>query len=268
MDIRVTNDYRQNGYCVLDGLFKEKELGKLRVVVSDFHESWKTRNAQFYADKAVNSAYLTGQEHLNKSGRESLFKFIGSAKLMNVVSSVINSRPAFMNTQLFFNPVNKAQKNYWHRDPQYHLSIDEQKEALLGPGVVHFRIPLVDEPGIELVPGTHKRWDTDEELDVRLERNGRKNHNDLSTGVRVKLKAGDLLVFSAHMIHRGIYGMERMALDILFCDPSPDLMTFVDNSCLPDQNIIEKLENPTAFVNTIKSKALNHQPDSDTPNNA
>jgi len=64
---------------------------------------------------------------------------------------------SIMNTQLFFNPVNDGQKNYWHRDSQYHLSIEEQKEALVGPDVVHFRIPLTNEPGIELVPCTHQR---------------------------------------------------------------------------------------------------------------
>lgn len=250
------NEYEANGYFIFEGFFNERELCKLRMVVNDFHESWKRKNAQFYADKAVNSAYLTGKEHLNESARESLFKFIGSAKLMKVVASVMNSRPTFMNTQLFFNPVNKLQKNYWHRDPQYHLSLEEQKDALLGPNVIHFRIPLVDEPGIELIPGTHKRWDTEEELDVRLERNSRKNSDDLSTAVRVKLNAGDLLAFSANMIHRGIYGMQRMSLDILFCDPSQDLVKFVDDNCLPHQGIIKKLENADAFESAIEIKAM------------
>lgn len=95
-----------------------------------------------------------------------------------------------MNTQLFFNPVNPAQKNYWHRDPQYHLSIDEQKSALEGVNVVHYRIPLFGEPGIELVPASHKCWDTDEELDVRLARNNRRNSDDLSSGLTIELAAG------------------------------------------------------------------------------
>ena len=38
---------------------------------------------------------------------------------MNVVDSVIPTNPAFMNTQLFFNPINPAQKDFWHRDCQY-----------------------------------------------------------------------------------------------------------------------------------------------------
>ncbi len=252
----VIKEYEENGYLVFRGFFSESELHKLREVIAQFHQSWMLENAQFYADKAINSAYLTAKKHLKNTERQSLFTFIGSAKLMEVVTSVIGARPAFMNTQLFFDPVNEGQKNYWHRDPQYHMTIDEQKQALLGPNVVHFRIPLVDEPGMELIPGSHRRWDSDDELDVRLERNGRKNYEDLATGARVTLNAGDLLVFSANMIHRGVYGMNRQSLDILFCDPAPEIMRFVDESCLPDSDMLERLENADAFKKSIEMKAI------------
>ncbi|MDO3384488.1 phytanoyl-CoA dioxygenase family protein [Gilvimarinus sp. SDUM040013] len=244
----MKKEYEENGYLVLKHFVSAGELQKLRAVASQFHQSWKQENAQFYADKAVNSAYLTAPKHLTNIERDVLFKFLGSNKLVNVATSIMGSCPAFMNTQLFFDPVNKEQKNYWHRDTQYHMSVEEQQQALLGPNVVHFRIPMVDEPGVELIPGTHKRWDTENELDVRLQLNGRENHEDLSTGVTVKLEAGDLLVFSANMIHRGIYGMNRMSLDILFCDPVPELVKFVDNNCLPDSDIMDKLENSDVFM--------------------
>ena len=86
---------------------------------------------------------------------------------------------------------------------------------------------------------------------MRLEQNGRRVHEPLSSAERVLLKAGDLLVFSGNMIHRGIYGMERLSLDVLFCDPEPDLMQFVDESCLPNSAMIDSLENPAAFESTL-----------------
>lgn len=246
--------YKEKGYFIVRALFNEAELLELRNVLLEFHESWKNKNFELYAKKAVNSAYLTGVEHLSEAKRDVLFKFIGSTKLMSIVLSVIPNSPCFMNTQLFFNPVDEAQKNYWHRDPQYHLSVEEQKQALSGPDVVHFRIPLVSEPGVELVPGTHKQWDTQEELDVRLEQNNRRNHENISTGVKVELAAGDLLVFSANMIHRGLYGMDRLSFDILFCDSEPSLIDFIRDDCLPSQQITNALENATAFTNTIELK--------------
>lgn len=261
----MNKSYEENGYFVLRGFFEASELQDLREVLIQFHLSWIQENSKFYAEKAINSAYITDAKHLKDSERDSLFKFIGSAKLMNVVTSVMGSHPTFMNTQLFFDPVNESQKNYWHRDPQYHMSVDEQKKALLGPNVLHFRVPLVDEPGLELIAGTHRRWDSNEELDVRLEQNGRKNHEDLSTGVRVTLDAGDLLIFNANLIHRGIYGMDRLSLDILFCDPVPELVKFVDEGCLPDADTLAKLENASAFQRAIEIKTQNQSDTTDKP---
>ncbi|MFT5719511.1 MAG: ectoine hydroxylase-related dioxygenase (phytanoyl-CoA dioxygenase family) [Oleiphilaceae bacterium] len=251
----MMNEYDKNGYFVIKQFFENDEIQVLRDVLQDFHVSWKSKNTRIYAEKSINSSYLTGTDHLDGAQRLVLFEFIGSSKLMHVASSIMSKQPTFMNTQLFFNPVNAKQQNYWHRDPQYHLSIEEQEAALKGAEVIHFRIPLEAEPGIELVPGSHANWDSVEELNVRLEKNGHKNYEPLTTGKKVKLETGDLLVFSANMIHRGLYGMERFALDILFCDPEPSLVKFVSDDCLPNQNILNQLENADAFVSTIELKA-------------
>ena len=128
----MTADYEENGYLVIRNFLGETELQSLRKVVTTFHQSWREKNAQLYAEKAINSACLTAAGHLTTSERETLFRFIGSARLMNMVTAVMGDAPAFMNTQLFFDPVNREQRNYWHRDPQYHLSLEEQKAA---PGV-------------------------------------------------------------------------------------------------------------------------------------
>lgn len=248
--------YHENGYFVIRNLFTVEEISIVSEVLIEFHELWMKRNLEYYTKGIINSAYITGTEYLDQAKRNLLFQFIGSSKLMTVVSNILpQSHAAFMNTQLFFDPMDKEQKNYWHRDPQYNLSLDQQKEALNGPEVIHFRIPLVDEPGIELVPKSHKNWDSEEELDVRLQRNNLKNCEDLSTGYIVELNAGDLLVFSANIIHRGLYGMDRLSLDILFCEPERSLSQFINEDCLPSRDFLENIENPSAFMNTLKLKA-------------
>ena len=52
----------------------------------------------------------------------------------------------------------------------------------------------------------------------------------------------------------GIYGMDRLSLDVLFCDPEPDLIQFVNEDCLPTQDVINALEDGSAFINTIRLK--------------
>jgi ectoine hydroxylase-related dioxygenase (phytanoyl-CoA dioxygenase family) len=250
----MKNEYIKNGYLHIKNLFNVQEIAPITDVIKIFHSAWQADNRDFYESQAVNSAYLTNKKHLNSEQRNTIFRFVSATKLMNIVAQTTIIDPAFMNTQLFFNPVNLQQKNYWHRDPQYHLSVEEQQAALKGPEVIHFRIALADEPGIELIPGTHKRWDNKEELDIRLERSAKNNYDDISSGVTVPLKKGDLLVFSANMIHRGLYGKDRLAFDIIFCEADKSLMKFVNDDCLPDEECIVNMQNNAAFKNSMKFK--------------
>lgn len=245
----MIEEYQKQGYLVYRGLFTETEINELKEVLTRFHEAWKVEHKSFYETKAVNSAYLTGTRFLTEPDRLKLFRFVCQEKIYQRVSRLIPSGPAFMNTQLFFNPVDPQQKNYWHRDIQYNpMTIEQQKETIQRVNVIHFRIPTSDEPGMELVPGTHVRWDSDEEFEVRMEKNGKLCSDDLSTGVEISLNAGDLLVFSANMIHRGLYGGDRLTFDMLFCDRDPGLLAFVEADCLPDNSLLGKIPNSSLLA--------------------
>jgi ectoine hydroxylase-related dioxygenase (phytanoyl-CoA dioxygenase family) len=252
---QLQGHYDAQGYFVIRNYFNDTEISALRQVVLKFHDLWKKDHAKFYQEEAFNSSLITGSQYLAFDDRVKLFNFISSKKIMAVVESVIAAKPAFMNTQLFFNPVNPAQKDFWHRDCQYDHEVEEQKKAIQETQVVHLRVPLFDERGMELVPGTHKRWDNEEEFNVRQEEKGRVSSENLSTGKEIKLAAGDLLVFSADMIHRGLYGLDRLALDILVFDPTGDFADYVDD-CLPEFSMLDKIEDPRLFTNTFDLKAI------------
>ncbi len=235
--------------------FTSAELDEVQQVLLKFHSAWIAGNDEFYRSRAVNSAYLTGNRYLDTNDRLALLRFVGSQRIAQLLTSLFSQPLAFMNTQLFFNPVNPAQTNYWHRDIQYtSMSEQQQREALGSSNVVHVRAAFMDEPGLELVPGTHLRWDTAEEAAVRLEHNGYTCHEALSTGYTVPMQRGDVLVFSANMIHRGLYGMDRLAFDMLFCDPAPELLKFAQRESLPRDEEYDQIENPGAFRLTALSK--------------
>ena len=252
---QLNSEYDEQGYFVIRNYFNAAEILSLREVVSKFHALWKEDNAEFYREEAFNSSVITGIEYLECDDRLTLFNFISSKKMMDVVESVIPANPAFMNTQLFFNPVNPQQKDFWHRDCQYDHEVEQQKIAVQETQVVHLRVPLFDELGMELVPGTHKRWDNEEEFNVRQEIKGKVSSDSLSTGQVINLAAGDLLVFSADMIHRGLYGMDRLALDILVFDPEGDFADYVDDACLPSIAMLDKIDDPRLFMSTLDLKA-------------
>jgi len=245
-------DYEKQGYFVIRDFLSDDEIAQLKAVLIKFHHAWQQDNHEFYQARAINSAYLTDNTYLADEERMMLFKLIASEKLMNVVEQVLPSACAFMNTQLFFNPVNSSQQNYWHRDSQYHLSLKDQQAALFGPQVIHFRLPVFDEPGVEVISGSHQAWDNEQELAVRLEQDGHQHHEPLERGTSLPLSAGDLLVFSANMIHRGLYGGDRLSLDVIYCDDAIELLQFVKPACLPNAKQMSQLEKPQAFINTAK----------------
>ncbi len=253
---QLNSDYNEHGYFVIRDFFNAAEISSLRKVILKFHELWKQDNAAFYREVAFNSSLITGSKYLAQDDRLTLFNFISSKKIMNIVDSVITDNPAFMNTQLFFNPVNPQLKDFWHRDCQYDHDVDVQKKVIHETQVLHLRVPLFDELGMELVPGTHKRWDNEEEFNVRQEEKGRESNEALSTGKKIQLAAGDLLVFSADMIHRGLYGLDRLALDILIFDSAGDFVDYVDDDCLPDASMLENINDPRLFINTLGLKAM------------
>ena len=254
---QLNKSYEDHGYFVLRHYFSEQEIAALKKVVLIFHEQWKLDHTSFYEEEAFNSSLITGSQYLNDDDRLSLFNFISGKKVMALVDTVIAHKPAFMNTQLFFNPVNPNLKDFWHRDCQYDHDIENQKKAIQETQVVHIRVPLFDELGMELVPGTHKRWDNEEEFAVRQEIRGRLSSEKLATGKAIPLSAGDVLVFSADMIHRGLYGLDRLALDILVFDSAGDFVDYVDDDCLPQPSMLDKIDDATLFINTLELKHKN-----------
>ena len=152
----------------------------------------------------------------------------------------------FHNTQLFFNPANVECIPYWHRDMQYSPIEDsvqcaEQKEMLS----LHIRIPFIAEKGVEIVTGTHKRWDTELERDVRFELNGHRNSESLPGSELIDLARGDILIFSAQMIHRGNYELNpaRKAFDICVGKYHPLASGFLDPRVLPKDEEIDNIAN-------------------------
>jgi len=251
----MENTYLKTGYSLSRAVFDTEEIAIIKTILQKHHSAWLKDNLAFYKQGAINSAFLTDKKYLSPEERQTLFNFISQDLILDTVNQLIPDGPTFMNTQLFFNPCNSEQKNYWHRDLQYNdMSIEEQKKVLTSLNVIHVRIAFEDEPGLELIPGTHKRWDTPEEVAVRLQLHSKKNHFTLPKTKKIPLKSGDMLVFSANMIHRGLYGMGRFALDILYCDPKVELVKYAELDCLPDTEDMQAIRNSTPFELALKLK--------------
>jgi hypothetical protein len=210
--------FHRNGYALLPGFFSRAEIAGIAPVLAAANRRWMEANPKAVESAAINSAYLTSSKYCPEaSDRQTLFRFIAADKMVGLARDLMGASPFFMNTQLFFNPVSGERRPYWHRDVQY-LGVPEadQKEMIFRDQVLHFRVPLARDPGLEFVPGSHARWDNEEERNVRLGLAGRAHWEALPGSTTVPHAPGDLLVFSAHLLHKGIYAGGRFSFDVIF----------------------------------------------------
>jgi ectoine hydroxylase-related dioxygenase (phytanoyl-CoA dioxygenase family) len=112
----------------------------------------------------------------------------------------------------------------WHRDSQFGQPDPAiERTRILTTTAVHVRVALEDDDRLEIVPGSHERWDTPEELHVRK---GSKRAASAMTGAtRIALGAGDACIFHAWSIHRGTYRRSplRRTLDSLYAFGRPPI---------------------------------------------
>jgi Phytanoyl-CoA dioxygenase (PhyH) len=263
-DAYLLEAYESKGYQKAPRAFTNKGLDDLLATVNAFHSHWLKENAEAFEAGALNSANLTASSVLDSEQRLQLFKFISSREIREVIAQTPLVNPVFINTQLFFDPYNPAQKNYWHRDPQYHLDIEGQQQVIRSSEVIHFRIALTDDPGVEVIPGTHRRWDSPLELNTRLEQSGRKNWEELEGSQALALDPGDVLAFSANMIHRGLYGGGRMALDILLGEEGEEVASFIQLDNLPDESMYRELEHADLFERARSLKQSQSKSDTES----
>lgn len=246
-------EFRRSGYLLLENFFEPARLAAIAPLFLEAHTNWTSRH---YTPAAVNSAYLTAPDCLpDAAQRRAAFEFIASKDLTDLAQQLLGTTPRFLNTQLFFNPEDPARRPYWHRDVQYFpISEAEQQQLMQRQSVLHFRIPLADDPGMEFIPGSHARRDSELERATRLELDGRRNFEALPGAVRVPHAPGDLLIFSAHLIHRGVYDLERQSLDIIYTNFPEDAATVARLRHFPDPEFAPDLAASSVFFVEAKQR--------------
>jgi len=247
--MKKTGIFDTQGYLIVKNLFSAPEIEKLTTIVDRIVDQWLSENlANVIKHQLVNMHSLTNPRYFESRKTERLlfFQTLAAKQLTKLLDDMFGGDIYFHNTQLFFNPFENGKRPYWHRDLQFSpiddaVLKDEQQNMLS----LHVRIPFIREQGIQLIPGTHNRWDTDLERDVRLELNGHKNSEDLPGAVLISLEPGDILIFSAQMIHRGNYHLNtsRKALDLCVGKEHPLTSTYLDANNLPTIEDLAQLEN-------------------------
>lgn len=243
----AATQFEDQGYAILKRFFVPDEINSITYIVDRIYDQWRAENSHALIEQQlINMHSLTHPQYFQGRSQERIqfFELISPVKLIHALRCIFNTDIYFHNTQLFFNPHDQAKRPYWHRDLQY-SPIDDNVQAAEHNNLLslHVRIPLVAEKGVELVPKTHQRWDTELERNVRFELNGHRNHEALPEAVLIELEPGDLLIFNAQMIHRGNYASNpaRKALDLCVGKPHPLVEGFLNPMGLPTDEEIKHI---------------------------
>ncbi|MFG6103541.1 phytanoyl-CoA dioxygenase family protein [Leptothoe sp. EHU-05/26/07-4] len=247
--MNTAKQFEEQGHVILPRFFNPEEIEQLTRIIDRIYNQWQEENHDALIEqKLINMHSLTNPRYFQGCShkRTEFFELLLPSKLTNRLESIFKTDIYFHNTQLFFNPHDKEKRPYWHRDLQY-SPIDDNVQAAEHNNMLslHVRIPLVAEKGVELIPETHKRWDTELERNVRFEQNGHRNYESLPGSVLIELEPGDVLIFSAQIIHRGNYALNptRKALDLCVGKPHPLVESFLDPTDLPTDEEIKHIQN-------------------------
>jgi hypothetical protein len=268
MDERRT--YEQDGLVLRRRLLSPEIIGRLTSIGERVHGQWM----QEYGDEArehglINSIGLTGNRYFRspyKTERVLFFDALANDALWNLVTTLFGSDLCFHGTQMFFNPLDGRRQPYWHRDLQYMGYDETRQQELLGELCnLHVRIPLRPETHFMLVPGSHRRWDSELERHVRFERSGHASWEDLPSARVFDLQPGDVLIFSAHMLHRGTYegNATRLSFDLLLGKPHQQIPITLESDELPTAGELASLRHPQWFARA--EKLLNEKRGRATP---
>ena len=239
----LEGDWAKDGYLVARQLFTAERVERLRAVAEGCHSQW--RNAS--AESGEPGELAGGEEcmrHLNHPGYfapgtpgfAELMEAIADPRCLELVETHCLGAPAlFRSTSLFVNPRTASREGPWHRDSQFLIPSEdlergflEQQSAngLINAMGLQMQIALLPSDDIELVKGSHARWDTPDEYAVRHADGGAHATDPMPGAVRISLQPGDAVLFNFNGFHRGRYHVDRPRQTLMFTYTGRDFPLF------------------------------------------
>jgi hypothetical protein len=187
----------------------------------------RTKHAQFNPESGQPAKNFTSFFHVNSPqyfpvGSPQLCELLEAAASENVARVFrlgCGTEPLFSHMSAWYEPETTTPGGGWHRDMQYVFPEEEEEKQRVGSGSGYGGEPvargkfsgvqiqcacLADSRHIEYVPGSHARWDTAAEYQVRKVDSFSHRFEDMPGAVRPVLGPGDAIAFTDGL-HRGHY---------------------------------------------------------------
>jgi hypothetical protein len=197
------------------------QTARLRRICDRVLERWRRRDPETGLASDPNATVMRHLNHpayfsAGAPGLEDVLGLAAHPKLIELGRLILGEQPMFRCTSYFMNPLDTSLDGDWHRDSQYMTPDEASERAMLleggdsGDGV-QLQVELVPSNDVELVPGSHLRYDTPAEYAIRRADGGRQNRsNHMPGALRISLGVGDAAAINSLGIHRGRYHTDKL----------------------------------------------------------
>jgi hypothetical protein len=222
--------WNKQSYLKLPQVFTRERVERLYAVCERSFEQWKREGTSdgepmryCYKPNAWCMIHLNHPKYHRQdpTGLADLLNAVADPAVMEVIREVFADDAVMMQVNYYIDPPGETRIGDWHRDCQFYPGVDMegQKKAVMEEGdpprELHMHIPLIPSHATEVVPGTHNRWDTPEELRIRTQD---AKSEKMPGRLPIELVPGDLAFFHVNAIHRGMYyvGVPRRTIAVSF----------------------------------------------------
>src|SRR5688572_7458683 len=172
---QLRRQWDEESYILVRGLLAPDEAEEMRLICEHAMRQWY--EAEPHLGRSVASDASEKMRHVHHPayfrGRPGwlakLLDLSAGPRVLHMVRAVLPDEPLWGGTTFWFNPRAGSRNGGWHRDMQFLTnSEEEEKQRLFGipedqrTTVVQLQIALVASDDTEVVPGSHRRWDTPE----------------------------------------------------------------------------------------------------------
>lgn len=265
--LNIIDRYQQEGYVIIPQLFAREQVSELRAICERILPLWFERFPRYkQKPKRKNISQLTDIYFFSDCQNQLYFLLntIANPQVLSILKSISDCKLLFHDLQYFFNPLHTSWRGDWHRDGQAIAPDDATEKGKLfdvNDRFIRVNIALIPDDNLEIVPGSHTRWDTKEELEIRKELNGKKNTSEMPGSTKIVLNPGDAVFFDGFSIHRGNYFVNNPRRTIAMLYSSPVYYSTPPQTCFLEPNILDYLSPEVKiffqdFVNIYKTRWL------------
>ncbi|MEN9518670.1 MAG: hypothetical protein RLZZ381_1258 [Cyanobacteriota bacterium] len=222
----IKSKFIQQGYIIIPKLFDLENIDRLKSICARALDRRRKEYLKTQPKFPKKTCSLPEQiEYFSDYSEviDYLQNTIADQQILSILNCICDRQLFFHGLVYFFNPEELSWRGDWHRDGQINAPEDRtERSRIFSSSFIRVHLALIADDNLEIVAGSHARWDTPQELEIRKELNGKfSDSNLMSSTTRINLQPGDAIFFDGYSIHRGNYFAERSrkTLAILYSSP-------------------------------------------------